>query len=112
MKGKKIDELQFSCMVAAVGVDEIQRLLDKYDQDAKTMVTQLREGILSGDIATCNRLIHALKGVSSNFGFSSVNYSLDQLRKITSRVDADISSLEFEIEGSIRKAEEIVFSFK
>ncbi|MFY1709806.1 Hpt domain-containing protein [Tritonibacter scottomollicae] len=111
MSGKKIDVLQLSSMIAAVGSHEIQRLLCKYHHDSKNSVEHVRIAGEKGDEVELGRAIHSLKGVSSNLGFSAVTYFLDQIRTGSAKQDIDISSLELEIHASLMEAQELVSSF-
>ena len=111
MASKKIDELQLSYMVAAVGIDEIERLLDKYSHDFNSSAEELRIAGEKGNAVEFGRAIHALKGVSSNFGFSAITFYLDQMTTEASHLDIDLKGLEREVEDSLRKARELVLSF-
>lgn len=111
MAGKRIDELQFGCMVAAVGAEEIERLLEKYSCEFKSRTEYLRSLVAERNADELAREIHALKGVSSNFGFSAVAYLLDKARSADALLRLDVPELEAVVDGCVRDARDLLCSF-
>lgn len=75
-----INERQQKELIEVLGKDGFDHLIDSFFTDAANILAEVSNAMRSGDIVTCDRMLHSLRGAASNVGLQEIADEAQRLR--------------------------------